>query len=432
MSDSKNVFLRKAVPADITCVMQIMTDARLQMLREGKKQWQGSYPALEHIEKDIRSKIGYVLCDGYTILAYAAIASDADASYARIDGAWLNDLIYLVVHRLAVAEEFKHQGVAALFFDQVERLALMHGVSDIRVDTNYDNEYMLRLLNRLEYRYCGEICNPNGQRKAFQKHLAQPSESSFWFLFQGDDLLLFQENGGELQVPQGFLSPFVLSLQHTVHAVPDLNGTACFACRVDKDYELPESCRPTALRASYDCLPLDIYKKAGYAFQQLFWDDNTRFCPACGTMNIHQNRIMKKCPACGKESYPPISTAIMVLIRRGNEIVMVRSRTFKGNYYGLIAGFLEPGETLEECVEREVFEETHLYIKNLRYFRSQTWPYPSGLMVGFVADYAGGEMVLQEEELCAGGFFSKDNLPEIPKKLSLARQLIDWWLEQSE
>ena len=101
----------------------------------------------------------------------------------------------------------------------------------------------------------------------------------------------------------------------------------------------------------------------------------------------------------------------------------------KGQYKGLVAGFLEAGETLEECIRREVMEETELKIKNLRYFGSQPWPYPSGIMIGFIADYESGTIKLQDEELSAGEFYSKDNMPEIPKKLSIARQMIDAWLE---
>ena len=117
-------------------------------------------------------------------------------------------------------------------------------------------------------------------------------------------------------------------------------------------------------------------------------------------------------------------------IRKGDSILLVHARNFRGTFNGLVAGFLEPGETLEECVHREVKEETGLYINNLKYFGSQPWPYPSGVMIGFTADYEGGEIKLQKKELNAGDFYTKDHLPEIPKKLSLARKLIDDWLEE--
>ena len=124
-----------------------------------------------------------------------------------------------------------------------------------------------------------------------------------------------------------------------------------------------------------------------------------------------------------------LATAIIVRITRGDEILLARGRNFKRDFYGLIAGFVETGETLEEAVRREAMEETGLSITNIRYFASQPWPYPSGLMVGFTADYAGGELHLQREELKIAGWFHKTNLPNLPEKLSIARRLIDDWLE---
>ena len=113
-------------------------------------------------------------------------------------------------------------------------------------------------------------------------------------------------------------------------------------------------------------------------------------------------------------------------------MLLVRARNFRGTFHGLVAGFLEVGETLEECVVREVREETGLTIRNIRYFDNQPWPYPSGLMVGFVADYVSGEVHVQEEELTTAAFFRRDALPEIPRKLSMARRLIDWWIAHPE
>ena len=117
-----------------------------------------------------------------------------------------------------------------------------------------------------------------------------------------------------------------------------------------------------------------------------------------------------------------------MLIHRQDEVLLVRARNFRGDFYGLVAGFVETGESLEEAVVREVSEETGLTIQNIRYFGSQPWPYPCGLMVGFHADYVKGDVHLQHSELSSGGWFRKDNLPQIPEKLSIARRLIDDWL----
>ena len=169
------------------------------------------------------------------------------------------------------------------------------------------------------------------------------------------------------------------------------------------------------------------YLKAGKAQELIYWDKNSRFCPACGMpMNWHTS-ISKRCIGCGKEIWPTVATAIIVLITRGDEVLMVHARNFKGDYYGLVAGFVETGETLEECVEREVMEETGRRPRNIRHFPPRPPPPPPGLMVGFTAEYESGEIKLQDSELSAGDFFTKDNLPNIPGKMSLARRLIDHW-----
>ena len=151
--------------------------------------------------------------------------------------------------------------------------------------------------------------------------------------------------------------------------------------------------------------------------------------------------ISKKCDHCGKELWPSLAIAIIVLIRRKaptpdgshkDEVLLVHANSFRDNHYGLVAGFVETGETLEEAVYREVMEETGLHITNLGYFGSQPWPYPCGLMVGFTADYCYGKIHLQRSELSKGAWFDRDHLPHIPEKLSIARQLIDAWLEESK
>ena len=145
-------------------------------------------------------------------------------------------------------------------------------------------------------------------------------------------------------------------------------------------------------------------------------------------MKLHTD-ISKRCTVCGKEVWPHLATAVIVLVSRGDEVLLVHAKNFRGNFYGLVAGFVETGETLEEAVRREVKEETGLAIKHLHYFGSQPWPYPSALMVGFFAEYDSGDIRLQRSELAAGGWYKKDHLPQIPEKLSIARKLIDHWLD---
>ena len=143
-------------------------------------------------------------------------------------------------------------------------------------------------------------------------------------------------------------------------------------------------------------------------------------------LGIPLGLVMGRC----KNRWPDkIGTAIIVLIKKGDQVLLVHARNFKGNFDSLVAGFVETGESLEEAVHREVMEETGLTIRNVKYFSSQPWPYPSGLMVGYTAEYVDGEIHLQKEELSRGKWFSKDNLPILPEKLSIARRLIDAWLE---
>lgn len=257
-----------------------------------------------------------------------------------------------------------------------------------------------------------------------------------WFVFFKDQLLLHKgyTNNGEAMysIPVGEESPLGLDNGANVHEVVSSTGKQARAFAVNEPIAETEEWVMMGLRASYDYITTDVYRSAGKVYQILYWDEHSRFCPVCGTGMEQQTPIMKKCPSCGNEMFPPVSTAIIVLIRKEKEILLVRAHNFRGTFYGLVAGFLEAGETLEECVDREVLEETGLKVKNIRYFGSQPWPYPSGLMVGFIADYESGNIKIQKDELSAAAFFSKDSLPEIPRKLSIARKLIDWWLSENE
>ena len=257
-----------------------------------------------------------------------------------------------------------------------------------------------------------------------------------WFIFFKDQLLLKKEKTekGEIKysIHYGPEPPLKPDAGNTVHEVFLPTDEMVHTFAIEQLVEETEDRLIVNLRGSYEYITQDEYKAAGKAYQILYWDQHSRFCPVCGTPTEQKTAIMKKCPSCAYEMYPPISTAIIVLIRRREEILLVHAHNFRGTFYGLVAGFLEPGETLEQCVQREVMEETGLKVKNITYFGNQPWPYPSGLMVGFIADYESGEIKLQKDELSAGAFYSKGNLPEIPRKLSIARKMIDWWLNQKE
>ena len=247
-----------------------------------------------------------------------------------------------------------------------------------------------------------------------------------WYIFFHDQLLL-QKNKDTYAIPFG-AEPPVKVVRSLPVSMPD--GTTVMAACTDGPVGETDTYIQMGLRAAYDYMDHGIYEKAGKASEMVFWDQHSQFCPVCGTKTEQTTPISKQCPSCGNEMFPAVSAAILVLIRREDRILLVQARNFTGPFHSLVAGFLETGETLEQCVEREVMEETGLTIRNITYWGNQPWPYPSTLMVGFVADYAGGELKLQEEELKYGAFYTKENLPQLPRRLSLARKMIDWWVEQ--
>lgn len=185
----------------------------------------------------------------------------------------------------------------------------------------------------------------------------------------------------------------------------------------------------TEFRPLFFTMEAGLFAAACKAKQIAFWETHSRYCPACGARTELLTDIAKKCPQCGYEIYPRLSPAIIVRIERGDdEILLVHAKNFRGDYYGLVAGFVETGETIEQCVRREVREETALEIEDLRYFGSQSWPFPSGLMLGFTAKYKSGQIKIQEEELSAARFFKRGELPPVPDQMSIARRLIDDWV----
>ena len=254
----------------------------------------------------------------------------------------------------------------------------------------------------------------------------------YYFVFCKDELLLEPCSDGSFTIPLREEPPTEVKPWTTILNIAPQEDTEVKAYYVDQPTQAPmaEGWTWCPLRQSYYKLPFALYLKAGKCAELLYWDQGTRFCGVCGgPMKLHTD-ISKRCEHCGKEVWPQVAPAVIVRITRGDdEVLMARGRNFRGDFYGLIAGFVETGETLEEAVVREVHEETGLDICNIRYFGSQPWPYPCGLMVGFTAEYAGGNIHIQREELKNVAWFHRDHLPKLPEKLSIARRLIDDWTD---
>lgn len=199
-----------------------------------------------------------------------------------------------------------------------------------------------------------------------------------------------------------------------------------------EDISLPGGYIFEALRPLYKHLNDTDFAAAGKGEELVFWDIHNRFCGTCGT-TLHRNGpISKSCPKCSREIFPAVSPAIIVLVTKDDQALLVHAKSFTRPFFGLVAGFVETGESLEECVAREVMEETSLTVTNIRYFGSQPWPYPAQLMIGFRAEYVDGKVQFIDGELSAGGFFTRDSLPPLPPPPSIARRLVDEWLNETD
>jgi NAD+ diphosphatase len=213
----------------------------------------------------------------------------------------------------------------------------------------------------------------------------------------------------------------------------ELQEKPCYAVEVAAPGELPPDLEFSELRPLYGRLESDLFQAAGCALQVLGWDRTHQFCGRCGAPTAPgiQERF-KQCPSCGLVNYPRISPAIIVAVTKGPRLLLARANRFQNNMYSVLAGYAEFGETLEDCVRREVREEVGLALKNIRYFGSQPWPFSNALMVAFTAEHAGGEIAIDGVEISDAGWFTADALPRIPEKLSIARRLIDWFVEHHQ
>jgi NAD+ diphosphatase len=214
-----------------------------------------------------------------------------------------------------------------------------------------------------------------------------------------------------------------------------LGGKHCYAAAVaDLDkVEPPPDTAFQDLRLLYGRIDQELLYLCFRAIHLLDWSQKTRFCKRCGNeMATQEAERAKKCPGCGQQSFPRISPAVIVLVEKGDQCLLARSPRFQDGFYSVLAGFAEPGETLEDTVRREIWEETGIEVQDIRYFGSQPWPFPDSLMVGFTARYAAGEIRVDGTEILEAGWFPYDQLPKIPGRISIARNLIDWFISKHQ
>ncbi|MFL0250999.1 NAD(+) diphosphatase [Clostridium neuense] len=207
----------------------------------------------------------------------------------------------------------------------------------------------------------------------------------------------------------------------------ELEEKSCFALEATKEAALPKEFGMISLHDVGAFMNEEVFAAAGRAEEILNWDEKHRFCGRCGARTEDkEDELAKVCPSCGNIMYPVICPAIIVGITKGDKLLLAHNKNFKNNMYSIIAGFVEAGETLESAVKREVFEEVGIKVKNIRYYKSSSWPFPNSLMLGFFAEYDSGEIKVDGVEIMEAGWFTKDNFPKgLPKKYSLARQIIN-------
>ena len=254
------------------------------------------------------------------------------------------------------------------------------------------------------------------------------SEPAWWFAFV-DNKLLVNLTSTEEQVPHLISLSEIGLVPVRSQFLGTLDGQPCYSAELPKDVVIPDGMTLEGLRQLYGRLEEDLFFIGGRAVQIMEWDRTHQFCGHCATpMTQFSHERAKRCPKCRLVNYPRLSPAVIVLVSRGDQLLLARAHRFRAGMYSVIAGFVEPGESLEETVVREVREEVGIEVKDIRYFGSQPWPFPNSLMIGFTATYASGEIKIEPEELVDAAWFSKDNLPEVPSRLSIAHKLIDWFV----
>jgi NAD+ diphosphatase len=252
-----------------------------------------------------------------------------------------------------------------------------------------------------------------------------PSGPALWFVFQGEKLLISQKDNDTNAICTS--APQQLGLVPIFSRFLGRYGTTnCFVAEVGEDISPPFSMQFKSLRTLFGTVEDDLFVLAGRAVQILHWQREHRFCGKCGTaMRDRRTEPARICPACGFVSFPRLSPAVIMAITREDHILLARAPRFPAGMFSTLAGFVEPGETLEEAVKREVREEVNIKIDNIHYVASQPWPFPHSIMIGFSATYLDGEIKVDNDEIEDARWFSVKSLPLMPSKITIARLLID-------
>lgn len=251
----------------------------------------------------------------------------------------------------------------------------------------------------------------------------QTNQPALWFAFQRSSIIVIDAATAALPCCGQLTEHGIATVRSTYLGL--LDERHCYAAEIDEQHPLPEGWSKLGLRDLFSMVDGTTAALSGRALQLLDWERNHQFCSRCGTpMHARNDERARACPACRFTSYPPVSPAVMVLITRGRELLLARKSVWAPGRYSAIAGFVEPGEMLEDTVVRETMEEVGVKVGELRYFGSQPWPFPHSLMVAFTAEYAGGEIRPDGVEIEEATWFDAEALPHLPPSISISRRLI--------
>jgi len=258
------------------------------------------------------------------------------------------------------------------------------------------------------------------ERVAFTPGISSSAAEGRLYVVSGQSLCVaYEAGGGEPRVPIGPVPRQALYLG-------ELDGAPCFTRLLVDGEPAPEGTDPIALRQLFGALADEDFAIAGRASGVTAWDRDHRYCGRCGAATERSaTERARTCTSCGFASYPRLSPAIIALVERDGRALLARNARVSLPFFSTLAGFVEVGESLEHAVAREIHEEAGIAITDIRYFGSQPWPFTNSLMIGFNARWAAGEIVGDPTEITDADWFAPDELPRIPPKLSIARELID-------
>lgn len=253
------------------------------------------------------------------------------------------------------------------------------------------------------------------------------TNKDIYFLFYKDELLVKSEDNKAV-IPE-IQDLDNLELNNTQY-LGSINGQNCFYGELNNDSVIPNNMYFSTLKALTHQLSEDMFWIGGRAIQLVNFNNDHKYCGRCGTLaqNVEGERA-KKCPKCELVNYPRISPAIIVAVVRDGKLLLAHNNQSAKDLYSVVAGFVEVGETFEECVVREVQEETGITVKNIKYFGNQPWPFPNSLMIGFIAEYASGEIQVDGKEIGHANWYSSTEMPLTPDSISIAKKLICWFTE---